>query len=485
VTAAADMSWLDTARAIKAAQAPRVDLLKGMAESFPEAYAYITDKAPLKAAFCTRRAAKSYSVGLEFMQDSFAFPGAHYLLLMTSRPQAERDFWNDVLKAIDKKHSLGCKFNESKLICTMQNGARIYVGGADASENEWRKLVAGKYRKVQIDEAQGFIHADLHNLVFETFKPAVMDYRGSVGLSGTPGIVARGLFYEVTQKNAPGWSRHSWTTENNPHMREQFRAEIAELKANHPGIEKTPSFRRNYLKQWVTDDTGKVYKYAEPRNDYAALPEFKRGAWHYVIGCDLGYNDPTAWVVCAWHDYDSTLYLLETRSEPGLDITAAANITRKLTQRYDVEALVIDGANKQAVEEMRKRHNLPWRAADKTGKSDFIELMNDEFIMGKIKLSPLCDALRTEYADLVWDPRIAKAEKEGKKVPTREEHPALPNHCADAALYAWRYCYAFLSEKPAAPPAAGTPEFEDALEQEDEEREAEKRREQEEIESWM
>ena len=39
---------------------PRPDLL---ADSFPEQRAFVQDTAPLKAAFCTRRAAKSYSVG--------------------------------------------------------------------------------------------------------------------------------------------------------------------------------------------------------------------------------------------------------------------------------------------------------------------------------------------------------------------------------------------------------------------------------------
>src|SRR5205085_11845215 len=63
-------------------------------------------------------------------------------------------------------------------------------------------------------------------------------------------------------------------------------------------------------------------------------------------------------------------------------------------------------ANKQAVEEMRRRHDLPLRAADKTGKSDFIEIMNGEFIQGRIKLrGASCSQLAEEYAGLIWDER--------------------------------------------------------------------------------
>jgi hypothetical protein len=41
-----------------------------------------------------------------------------------------------------------------------------------------------------------------------------------------------------------------------------------------------------------------------------------------------------------------------------------------------------------------------------------------------------------EYGQLIWDERS----------PRREEHPAAPNHCADAALYNWRHCYSYLAD---------------------------------------
>jgi len=44
--------------------------------------------------------------------------------------------------------------------------------------------------------------------------------------------------------------------------------------------------------------------------------------------------------------------------------------------------------------------------------------------------------LMDEYGSLVWDDRAVR----------REEHPAFDNHCCDAALYAWRHCYQYLSE---------------------------------------
>ena len=49
--------------------------------------------------------------------------------------------------------------------------------------------------------------------------------------------------------------------------------------------------------------------------------------------------------------------------------------------------------------------------------------MNGEFIKATIRLGPRCNALRDEYAGLIWDDRANK----------REEHPASPNHCCFVA----------------------------------------------------
>jgi len=63
---------------------------------------------------------------------------------------------------------------------------------------------------------------------------------------------------------------------------------------------------------------------------------------------------------------------------------------------------------------LRASLSCPSCAADKPGKSDFIGIMNGEFIQGRIKLNPLrCGQLADEYAGLIWDERSLK----------REEHP--------------------------------------------------------------
>jgi hypothetical protein len=125
-----------------------------------------------------------------------------------------------------------------------------------------------------------------------------------------------------------------------------------------------------------------------------------------------------------------------------MDITDVANKIKEFRddKDYPVSKVIIDGANKQAVEEIQHRHHIALEPADKTGKSDFIEIMNAELIQGKIKIKQSLTAITQELMGLVWV-------TEGDKIKfPRKEHPNLPNHLCDALLYAWRFCYQWLAE---------------------------------------
>jgi hypothetical protein len=165
---------------------------------------------------------------------------------------------------------------------------------------------------------------------------------------------------------------------------------------------------------------------------------------------DLGYDDASAFVVAGYHPHDKTLYIIESWKRTKMDITDVANAIRQMKSKYEIVKVVIDGANKQAVEEIQKRHLIPLVPADKTGKCDFIEIMNSEFIMARIKLNVLYnqDYIK-ELNTLIWDDKSLK----------RQEHPNCENHICDAALYAWRFTYQYYSEKPFQMPKYGTQEW--------------------------
>jgi len=428
--------------------------------AFREQQAFLDDPSPLRVVLCTRRSGKSYGAGLALFRAAFATPGVSCLYVALTRASAKRILWKDVLKVVDREKQLGCRFNETELSVTLPNGSVIYLLGLDADEGEKEKALGQKFAAVVVDEAASF-SIDLNELVYGILKPAVADYRGQISLIGTPGNLKRGLFFDLTEGQDPGapgrwflrgWSGHRWSARDNPHMADKWAAEVEELRAANPRIEETPLFRQHYLGQWVVDDDARVYRWDRARNGWnGQLPSIAgRGGWHHVIGLDLGFNDSTAWVVAAYHDADRTLFLLESIKAERLDVTDVATRTKALLARYDVDRVVVDGANKQAVEELKRRHGLPLTAADKSGKADFIEVMNGDLITGRIRVDvERAASLAEEWEGLVWDTRHQDR---------RVEHPACPNHAADAALYAWRFCYAYLAEAPVARPPAGSPE---------------------------
>ncbi len=417
-----------------------------LARCFDKQLAFIRDKSRLKAALTSRRAGKSFAVGAYLLAEAMAMPGCTCLYLGLTRESARRILVKDVLDVLNAELGIGYAEDRTRLSYTLPNGSVIYVSGADASDKEREKLLGQKYKAVVVDESASW-RSDIRELIYKHLRPATADQRGTICLVGTPGN-GKGFFYEVTTGQVPGWSLHHWMTSDNPHMAVQWAEELAELVAANPRVVETPAYQQMYLGKWATDVDALVYRFAE-RNVIARLPDAEE--WNYVLGVDLGYNDPTAFVVLGYRDNDPTTYVVESSSESKLIVSAVAERIRVLSKRYSFVRMVVDGASKQTVEELKQRFSLPLHAAEKQHKAETIEIMNSGFILGEIAVvdGPATATLRDEWNGLIWDERAAK----------KTEHPACPNHCADACLYGWRASKAY-TEKHKTVRAKQTPEQE-------------------------
>lgn len=437
----------------EAQKTPPVDFLD---HCFDKQIAFINDTCSLKATLCTRRAAKSYTSGVYLLKEAFENEGSTCLYIALTRDSAKKIMWKDVLKVLVRKYKIKAKFNETNLTVTLENGSIIYLVGVDSSEDEKEKLLGQKYKLVIIDEGASY-NIDLRQLVYSTLKPAVADYRGTICIMGTPGNITTGLYFDITNGNEPGWSVHKWNTFDNPFMIKQWKEEIQEIELRRPLFKETPMFQQMYLGKWVIDETALVYKFNYERNLINDIPLQAKGDWQYILGVDLGYEDDSAFVVCAYHEHDKILYVIHTYSRAKMDITDVANKIKELQTKFSVQKVVIDGANKQAVEEIQRRHHIPLVTADKKGKEDFIEIMNADLIQGNVKIvlrQGESSKLADEWRNLVW------LERHGKIVMPKKENPSCSNHLADACLYAWRFCYSYLSQPlPPPKPKWGTPEW--------------------------
>lgn len=428
--------------------------------SFPEQNAFVLDTNRAVAAICTRRAGKSNGLALRFKRTMLKHAGCFCPYIALTRESARNIMW-PVLQEQDEKFKIGAKFTESNLTMTMRNGSRLQLFGADM-QNFIKRLKGIKTPGAAIDEAQDF-GSHLEQLVDDVLGPATIDYTdGWLALTGTPGPVPVGYFYDITALKKYGYSLHSWSLFDNPYLPNPKEA-VEELKLKKGWPDDHPTLLREYYGQWVMDLDALVVKYQAHTNHYDQLPHLGPG-WSYIIGVDLGSNTPgndrDAIAILGFHKETSTAYLVEEVLDLDAGISGLAGRLDRLIQTYKPDRIVIDqgGLGKKIADEMRIRYSLPIFAAEKARKFEFIELMNDALRTGKF-MAKSSSRFADDSKRLKWD-----HEKSGPDKMVVSEH--FHSDIIDATLYAFRECLHWLWEPKPEKIIPGTPKWMQAQEDE-------------------
>lgn len=412
---------------------------------------YLSDPSRRKTVLCPRRAGKTYVAAVDLVDTCLRRVEANCVYITLTKGSARALMWQ-ALKDLDQELELGCHFHNTFLTCTFSGPRlrRITLTGAE-TRGEIEKLRGQKYDKVIIDECKSFPSAILDELVRDVIGPALNDTMGSITLMGTPGNVLAGVFYEATRDNSPItrmyrdrrdfpgklWSGHSWSVSDNVAMPHIWEACLAD-KESYRWSDENPIWLREYLGRWVSDDDAFVYKYDPERNGWLpdrdssnrwGLPDHHD--WKYLLGCDLGYDDPFSLVVVAYSETCADLYQIYDYKEKNLTVSDIAQVIKACEAEFgEFEIMVGDrgGLGKMVLAELAERWGIHIEAAEKAEKRDYIELLNSDMIEGRIKILRNGN-LATEMGVLVWD---ASREKEDRN---------CPNHTCDAFLYTWRYSY--------------------------------------------
>lgn len=438
-----------------------------LATRFDRQLDFIASPAKRKAAFCTRRAGKTEADAAYLLTEALAGPDRLCLFVAKTRGRAMDLTWKAV-ERLCETNGVDSKPNLTTARRTLANGSEIRWTGADNLE-QLKKKRGDKLWLVIIDEAQDFEFSVLTALVDDIFGPGLEDLGGTICLTGTPGIVCSGYWWELTrpdaQKRTQGWEVHRWSVLDNPWMM-HMRQRLPELKLERGWTDETPTYRREWLGEWVNDFGALFYAFDSSRNlhspdDQRALPQT---GWSHVLGLDLGLRDAMGLVAWGFHPELPELYERWSWKKSGILIDELVARIRQFEAEpgVNIVARVADtgGLGALIVEEIAKRHQMRFEAAKKTEKYAHVELFNDDMRSGRVKLlerSPL----QEEMAVLPKDP-----DSDPTKPP--KEHSGFDNHCCDAGLYAWRRAWHFLHERPVAGPAPGSPEFYEAEAQEHE-----------------
>lgn len=275
---------------------------------------------------------------------------ARVIYAATSGPEAERLNWEPLKQLID---ALGLRdefsFHETDRVCTCKRTGGTYqmVGLDNKKEvNKWR---GQPFNEVQIDETASHDTALLESFLDRAVGPRLGERHGCIVLSGTPGHVLRGRFYDATRRGSErhrpyrqredaefadwtGWSSHAWSMLDVLALPDADRyvalrlnwAEALIEKKDQQWSDQNPIWMREYLGLWASDHTTSMYAYQAYREDgktlfnrwepfnsklklegvqalAAAIASLPAGFddWLYGYGADLGSRDPFALSIIA------------------------------------------------------------------------------------------------------------------------------------------------------------------------------------------
>lgn len=493
-----------------------------LADASEEQRAYILDDREYVSARCPRRSGKTWANTAKALVQQLRYPGSRIIIISLTLKSTRENYWARGpagLFAFNKKYNLGITFNHTDSVWTLPNGSTGRLAGAETrADIEYLRGAAAEAHGALVDECKSFAPQHLQELLEDVLEPGLMTYNGWMALTGTPGFIPMGPFYEATQPYVTNaqkvvtcvphkdwqeyldkqaaqylaehdeedpvvvepWSFHYWNIQDNDRIKNPKTGQPTQwlralkVKKNRGWDDNHPTWRREYLGEWGTGNDGMVYTFLQEKTKNPEkvtwLPSYdpetrklqypSEGPWHIVMGLDLGFEDDTALVIAAYSEVTNTLLHIHSEKHKHLIIPDVVAILEAAIAKYGNPAFIVadmGAQGKQIVETIIQQYGIPIERAIKADKNDYIELLNSDFSTGHVKIIQGSE-LDYELCGLQW----ALGDKD-KALLARtnrlKEDPNCPNHLCDALLYLWRFSYHHYGRAIETGPEPGTPEW--------------------------
>ena len=395
-------------------------------------------------------------------------PGCLLPYITLTRETAKDIIW-PALTDVASQTNTKLSFKKHTGAVEWPNGSKLILRGCE-NEKEGEKLRGLKFPKAFIDEAQAF-PGHLKPFIEDIIEPALMDFNGSLVVTGTPNSACAGVFYDMVhgKNEMEGWSVHSWTMVENEGLRQQMAKhgsspeEWLQKKLKQKGWDKNhPTFLREYQGVWIRDTEGSVYALKTKLNVFREFPDVLVDDWEYILGIDVGFSAPSAFVVIAYSEAYGKVRVWESEKQAGMLASDVAVRAQKYMERYPIGKIVVDtgGIGKPYAEEMRTKYHLPVHAAEKQRKMAAIDFLNADLAAGSVEiLQNPNQQLIDEMLLLQWDEKTMDTGRP-------KEDKRFANHLCDALLYAHRFCRHTMADRVYDGPAFGSKEYWQAIEKE-------------------
>lgn len=334
---------------------------------------------------------------------------------------AKRIIWRG-FRELNHEYGLGLEFNTGDNTIVAPNGYTVWLMGLN-DEGEADKLRGATHGFVEgvIDECATIRDEVLKYAVLECALPALGENGGRLALSGTPGPLMSGFFYDQCQAR----TNFHWDARSNPFLKRGGDRFLADAIKNNPGWTwQTPTFQREYLGLWCEDRDMLVYPYSAARNLIYEGSEFPQG--RTILGVDVGYEDGNGFCVSRSQPPNNPeIHVLRCYERREQKLPALAAEIESLRRHYDVSHIFIDeGGIGLTVSKTLQQMGIPCQPTPKGLKRPRIEVVRGGLAAGTIKVvRGQCDTLVGEWGMLVWNEKRTDVDER------------YSNECSDAAIY--------------------------------------------------
>lgn len=291
-------------------------------------------------------------------------------------------------------YNLKWKFQLNKNSIITKNNVILFGGLKDAQSI--KALQGLPYKCVIIDEANIVPDHSLKDFVVNVVSLGMIDFEGmgQCNFTGNPLVVNRGYLYKNHIKN-PETKKFKITVFENKFLYSNHKnpskkiREYIDLELKHRGEtfkNMSNNSKRMILGEDAPEENLNILNFKKT-DIFSKNPDELNT--EYILGCDFGYKDRTAVLVIAYDKVKDEMYVMKEWQSSGRTISEVAKKQKSFIQQYPTYGRnIVDtqGSGLHIAETIHKEHGVPFEAAQKSEKLNFIYRLIDYNRRGKIKI---------------------------------------------------------------------------------------------------
>lgn len=358
----------------------------------------------------SRRQGKTYIANVVGQVVSLV-PGSNVLIMAPNYNLSSISF--DLQRSLIKRFGLEVsKDNAKDRVIELSNGSTVRIG----SVNQVDSCVGRSYDLIIFDEAALTDGEEAFNV---SLRPTLDKINSKALFISTP----RGknnwfakFFERGFSDEFPQWFSVKATWKDNPRMSEE---DVAEARRTMSDAE----FRQEYEADFSIFE-GKIWN-VEP--ECVRSFELNLKKCDIFAGLDLGFRDPTAFVVIAYNWEDECFYIIDEYLNSEEVTSGHAKNIKELMEKWNIDYIYIDSANQQQRYDFAQEYDIPTLNAKKS-VLDGIGYVASLADNNKIIIDPNLKHMLYAIDQYQWDPN----QNLQKEKPLHND----ASHMADALRYA-------------------------------------------------